>query len=213
MCVTERPTNIRSLSACNSPQIGRQHGPLPTLPCSSVSRFSFPGAALLPTATVGNPLWRLLSLLVLFPVVGVAATSLPREHGVSLTCSPCAGCSEGNSATLKTPPVAKPACPLTTSSPGRGVLNIVFYVSCADKSLPWLLPGLTWSRPWTGHKSLRRGWVSPSDRHSPAHALVGTFPWISINRLGWWLFQYLPLNICSFPFPWKNNIKRLYFFS
>lgn len=154
--------------------------------------------------------WYFPQLRVLLPPIEL--TGLPWEHEGCLTCSSYAGCSEGNSTILQTPCVAKPARLLAASWSGRDVLNIVFRVSWADKSPPWLLPGLMWSHPWTQHKSLRRGWVSPSDRHGPAHALVGTFPQISINRLGWWLLQYLPPNICSFPFPWKNNIKRLKYF-
>lgn len=118
----------------------------------------------------------------------------------------------GNSTVFQVPCMAKPVCSLTTSAAGRDVLNIVFHISCADKCLPCLLPGLMWSYRWTQHKSLRRGWVSPSKTHS-CSCFGGNISIVSVNRLGWWLFNYLPPHICYFPFPWKNHIKVLKLFS
>lgn len=163
-----------------------------------------------------KPVWRSLSLLVLFPVADGAAAHWVNRLSLGTQRLPdplpLHWLLWGNSTVFQAPCMAKPVCSLTTSAAGRDVLNIVFHISCADKSLPCLLPGLMWSYPWTQHKSLRRGWPSPSNRHIPVHGLVGTFPWVSVNRLGWWLFQYLPPNFCYFPFPRKSHIKLLKLF-
>lgn len=217
-CFIKRTTNTGSWSACNSLQIVRSAAWVP----SWAPWELFPGFPSLGQLHYSKqwwetkPVWRFLSLLVLSPVADAAAAQWVNQFSLGTQrlpdLLPCTGCSEGNSTVLQVLCMAKPAYSLATSTAGRDVLNIVFHISCADKSLLCLLPGLMRSHPGTWHTSLRRGWVSPSDRHVAGHALVGTFPWVSVNRLGWWLFQYLPPNICNFPFPWKNNIKVLKLF-
>lgn len=206
MCFTERTTNTGTWSACNSLQIVWSAAWVPA--CSPWELFSFTGSAPLLKAVVRNQ----ASVKVTF-IAGAFPSCCcccclrePIFPGDTEAAWPAAlhWLLWGNSTVFQAPCMAKPARSLTTSSAGRDVLNIVFHISCAGKSLPCLLPGLMWSYPWAQHKSLRRGWVSLSERHIPVHGLVGTFPWVSVNRLGWWLFQYLPPNICSFSLPMEE---------